>query len=76
MQFSMSTQFYFKLLCFAYVHNLVLFNPQIRPNRVLPRLARMDMGAMAVKGYSVFPKALASPESHYQIVYSHKQDTR
>ena len=33
---------------------LVLFNPQIGPYQVLPRQARVDLGAMAIKGYSVF----------------------
>ena len=35
---------------------------------VLPFRARVDLGAMAMKGCSAFPKAPASLESHYQIV--------
>ena len=35
---------------------LVLFNPEIGPYQVLPRRARMDLGAMVIKGYSAFPK--------------------
>ena len=37
---------------------------------------RADLGAMAMKGYSAFPKAPASLEPHHQIVSCHKQDTR
>ena len=32
---------------------LVLFNPQIGPYQVLPLRARVDLGAMAMKGYRV-----------------------
>ena len=35
---------------------------------MLPRQARVDLGVMAMKGYSVFPKALALLEPHYQTV--------
>ena len=41
---------------------------QLGPYKVLPFWARVDLGAMAMKGYFVFPKALASLEPHYQIV--------
>ena len=44
---------------------LVLFNPEIRPNQVLPLLAREDLGAMAIKECSTFPKAPAIPEPHH-----------
>ena len=48
---------------------LVLFNPLIiEPYQVLPLRARVDLGAMAMKGYSAFPKAPASLEPHHQIV--------
>ena len=43
---------------------------------MLPLLARLDLGAMAMKGYSAFPKAPALLEPHHQIVYCHIQDTR
>ena len=35
---------------------------------MLPFQARVDLGAMAIKGYSTFPKALALLEPHHQIV--------
>ena len=44
---------------------LVIFNPYIGPYQVLPLRARVDLGAMAMKGYSVFPKALALLEPHH-----------
>ena len=43
---------------------LVLFNPY----QVLPLRARVDLGAMAIKGYSAFPKAPTSLEPLHQIV--------
>ena len=55
---------------------LVLFNPYTGPYQVLPPRARMDLEAMAIKGYSAFPKAPALLETHHQIVYCHIQDTR
>ena len=35
---------------------IVLFNPQIGPYQVLPHRARVNLGAMAMKGCSAFPK--------------------
>ncbi len=35
---------------------------------VAPDRARVDRGAMTMKGYSAFPKAPALLEPHYQIV--------
>ena len=54
---------------------LVLFNPLIGPYQVLPHRARVDLGAMAVKGCSAFPKAPVVLEPHHQIVECHIQDT-
>ena len=54
---------------------LVLFNPQIGPYQMLSFRARVDLGAIAVKGCSAFPKAPASLELHHQIVQCHIQDT-
>ena len=39
---------------------LVLFNPYIGPYQVLPCRVRVNLGAIPMKGYSAFPKALAS----------------
>ena len=47
---------------------LVLFNPQIGPYQMLTFQAREDLGAMAMKGYSAFPKSPTSLEPHHQIV--------
>ena len=44
-------------------------NYQVSPLRV-----RVDLGAIAMKGYSTFPKALALLESHHQIVSCHIRD--
>ena len=43
---------------------------------MLPLRARVDLGAMAMKRYSAFPKAPALLEPHHQIVKCHIQDTR
>ena len=53
----------------------VLFNPLIGSYQVLPHRARMDLGAVAMKGFSAFPKAPALLEPHHQIVQCHVQDT-
>ena len=55
---------------------LVLFNPEIGPYEVLPLRARVDLGAMAMKGCSVFPKASALLGPRHQSVWCHIQDTR
>ena len=41
---------------------------QFRQSTVLPLRARVDLGAMAMKAYSAFPKALALLEPHHQII--------
>ena len=48
----------------------VFYSPsrQAKPYQVLPLQARVDLGAMAMKGYSAFPKAPALLEPHHQIV--------
>ena len=58
----------FQTVKFSISTELVLFYPLIGPYQVLIILARVDMGAMAIKGYSVFPNPPALLESHYQIV--------
>ena len=35
----------------------VLFDRQMEPSHVLPLEASVDLGGMAMKGYSAFPKA-------------------
>ena len=45
-------------------YQTVLFDPYIGPYL----RASVDLGAMAMKGYSTFPKALEILESHHQIV--------
>ena len=45
---------------------IVLFNPLIGPYQVLPFRARVDLGAMAKKGCSAFPKA---PTSDHLVSY-------
>ena len=78
-QFSISKQFkckyslivktfLFQAIRFSISMLLVLFNPLIGPHQVLPLRAKVDLGAMAMKGYSTFPKARASLEPHHQIV--------
>ena len=54
----MSKKFYIKQLSLAYVHSLVLFNPEIGPYQVLPLWARVELGVMAMKEHSAFPKAV------------------
>ena len=46
------------------------------PYQVLPLRAKVDLGVMAIKGYSAFPKAPELLEPHHQIVSGHTQDTR
>ena len=48
--------------------NAVLFDTYIEPYQVLPRRARVDLGAIAIKRYSEFPKAPALLEPRHQIV--------
>ena len=54
---------------------LVIFNQWIGPYQVLPCRARVDLGAMAMKGYSALPKTPALLEPHHQIIYCHIQGT-
>ena len=44
-------------------------------NQMLSLRARVDLGTMAMKKYSAFPKAPALLESYHQIVSCHIQDT-
>ena len=48
----------------------------IEPYQRIPVWVRVDLWAMAEKGYGAFPKAPALLEPHHQIVESHIQDMR
>ena len=54
---------------------MVLFDPYIGPNQVLPLQVRVYLGVMKMKGYSTFPKVPALLEPHHQIVLCRIQDT-
>ena len=56
-------------------HSLVLFDPKMRLYQVLPLQTRVDLGAMAMKGYPAFRKVSALLEPLHQIVLFHIQDT-
>ena len=45
-----------------------LLDPEIGPYQVLPLRARVDVGAIAMKGYSAFLKVPALLKTHDQIV--------
>ena len=47
---------------------IVLFNPLIGSCQVLPPRAWVDLGAIAMKGYSKIHKGLALLEPYHQIV--------
>ena len=68
--------FIFKLFCLVSSNSnnsvkhkyAVNSNPSIGSYQVLPRRVRVNLGAMAMKGCSTFPKTPASVEPHHQIV--------
>ena len=64
----LAIQFSMSLVCTQFKCQTVLFDPKIRPYQVLPLWVRLDLGAMAMKGYSTFPKAPTLLEPHHQIV--------
>ena len=57
-QFSISTQLNYQT---------VLFDPKIGPYQVITLQTRVDIGVMAVKRFSVIPKASTSLKPHIQI---------
>ena len=63
----MSKQFYFKQFSLAKVQ-FNSFDPQIGPYQVLLLRARVDRRAMAIQGYSAFPKAPVLLEHHQSII--------
>ena len=56
------------LVCTQRKCQTVLFDPWIGPYQVLQLRASVDLGAMAMKGYSAFHKAPALLEPHHQII--------
>ena len=46
----------------------MLFDPQIGPYQVLPLRARVNLGLIAMNGYSAFSKAPALLKPHHQNV--------
>ena len=55
---------------------LMFYYSFILSNSAKHKYARVDLGAMLMKGYYVFPKAPALLKPHHQIVKCHIQDTR
>ena len=56
------------------LHSLLLIDQYTGPERVQPLQARVDLGVMVKKGYSIFAKAPALLEPLHQIVKCHIQD--
>ena len=54
-------QFSMSFVCAQFKCQTVLFYPLIGPSQVLLLWTRVDLGVMAMKGYSKFTKAWASP---------------
>ena len=57
-------QLNFKKKIYFKKFSVVLFDPLIGPYHVVPLRARVDLGAMAIKGYSAFLKAPALLKPH------------
>ena len=55
---------------FSISMQLVLVNTEIRPYQALPFWSRIDLGAMAMKRCSGFPKAPALLEPHHSQCYT------
>ena len=49
----------------------ILFDPKTGPYQVLPLSARVGLGAMTMKGYSLFPKAPALLEPRLRLFSCH-----
>ena len=64
----MLKQFYFKQFSIAQVSRVLSMSQTELNYQVLPLRARVDQGAMAMKGYSAFPNAPALLEPHHEIV--------
>ena len=77
----MIKQFFFKqfnlalVICTQFKRQTVRIDLYIGHNQVLPLRAKVDLGAMAMEGYSAFPTAPALLKPYPQIVKCHMQDT-
>ena len=58
------------------MNSLVRFDPEIGFYPVLSLWAIVDLGIMAMKEYSGFPKVSALLEPKHKIISCHIQDTR
>ena len=58
----------FQAIQFSISMQFISIWPIDRTLSMLPLPARVDLGVMAMKGYSAFPKAPALLELHHQIV--------
>ena len=64
----MSKQFYLERFSLASEHSLVLSDLYVGPSQVPPHQDRVDLGAMAMKGYTALSKAPELLQPHHQIV--------
>ena len=55
------------LIAIYFLFSLTFTSLYVGPYQVLQLRVRVDLRAMAMKGYSALPKALALLESHHQI---------
>ena len=60
----MSKTVLFQAVQFRISAQFILFDPLIGPYQLLPFQASVNLGAMAMKGYSTFGKAQALLEPH------------
>ena len=67
----MSKQSYIKHFSLAEAHSLVLFYLLMGPNKLLPLGVKVDLGAIAIKWYSAFPKAPTLLKPHDQMFLCH-----
>ena len=62
------------IVCTQLKFQTVLFDPLIGSYQVLPLWVRVSLGAMALKEYSIFLKALTLLEPYHQVVECHIQN--
>ena len=63
----MIKEFYFKRFNLTFKCHIVSFYPKIEPFQVLLLWVRVDLRAMAKKGYTAFPKTIALVLPDHQI---------